>query len=57
MIDEASAKLGEKGRIFVRYSGTESLVRVMAEGPDLKEIRTLTKKIAAAFSEEIGEDE
>lgn len=31
-IEAAEAKLGEKGRILVRKSGTEPLVRVMAEG-------------------------
>jgi phosphoglucosamine mutase len=54
LIAAAEAELGEKGRVFVRYSGTEPLVRVMLEGPDLASIRAHAKKIAAAFAREIG---
>lgn len=54
MIATAEKELKGKGRIFVRYSGTEPLVRVMAEGEDPKVIRTHTKKIAAAFAKAIG---
>ena len=34
-----SARLGSKGRLLVRPSGTENLVRVMAEGDDIELIR------------------
>jgi len=33
-IGQAEARLGEEGRLLVRASGTEPLVRLMAEGPD-----------------------
>jgi phosphoglucosamine mutase len=46
LINEVSAKLGSKGRIFVRFSGTEPLVRVMVEGPDKKMIGTLAEQVA-----------
>ena len=32
-VEEASAYLGDRGRVFVRASGTEPLVRVLAEAP------------------------
>lgn len=57
LIEAAEKALKGKGRIFVRYSGTEPLVRVMAEGEDLKLIRAHTKKIAAAFAKVIGAKE
>jgi len=41
-IAEAEAELGDKGRVLIRYSGTQPLCRVMVEGPTEK----LTKKIA-----------
>jgi phosphoglucosamine mutase len=43
-------KLGSRGRILVRPSGTENLVRVMAEGPDEKEIKHIVDDIAKAIS-------
>jgi phosphoglucosamine mutase len=54
LIVAAESELGDSGRVFVRYSGTEPLVRVMLEGPDLSQIRMYAKKIAAAFAREIG---
>ena len=33
--------LGENGRIFVRFSGTEPLLRIMIEGEDLEQINLL----------------
>ena len=50
LIKSVEAELGDKGRVFVRYSGTEPLVRVMLEGPDQKVIRARAKTIAAAFA-------
>lgn len=55
LIEEAEKAVHGKGRVFIRYSGTEPLIRVMLEGEDLAEIRQHAKKIAAAFAKEIGE--
>jgi phosphoglucosamine mutase len=48
-ISKAQAAIQDKGRIFVRYSGTESLARVMVEGEDLEKIQELARMIAASI--------
>jgi phosphoglucosamine mutase len=50
-IESANAKLGASGRILVRKSGTEPLIRVMAEGEDEKVVRAAVRQIASAIEE------
>ena len=44
---EAEEKLGENGRVLVRKSGTEKLIRVMIEGKDEKLINELADFICS----------
>ena len=50
-IDAARAQLGDSGRVLVRKSGTEPLIRVMAEGEDEKTVRAVVRAIAGAIEE------
>jgi len=53
-VDAVRQKLGDEGRILVRYSGTEPLARVMVEGRDENEIAKLANSIAEVIGEELG---
>jgi len=46
-IADVERRLLGRGRILVRASGTEKLIRVMAEGPDQKELESLTEQVAS----------
>lgn len=49
IIEAAEKKLGGKGRVFIRASGTEPLIRVMAEAEDTKLVEEVTSEIAKAI--------
>lgn len=53
-IEDVKRQLGEDGRILVRLSGTEPLVRVMLEGLDKKLITRLATETADLIKEKIG---
>jgi phosphoglucosamine mutase len=53
-MDDATAELGSTGRIVVRPSGTEPLIRVMAEGEDQEAIEKIAKKIADIITTRLG---
>jgi phosphoglucosamine mutase len=48
-IAEAEQSLNGKGRLVIRPSGTEPLIRVMAEGDDAGQVKTLVEQICAAI--------
>jgi phosphoglucosamine mutase len=50
----AEASLGDQGRILLRHSGTEPLVRVMVEGFDAVSVQTLAEELAGLVREELG---
>lgn len=54
VVGEAQSRLGSDGRLFVRASGTEPLIRVMAEGMDARLVAELTDKVAAVIRQELG---
>ena len=56
VIDEAEAEMNGEGRILVRPSGTEPLLRVMAEAPTDEKVNYYVEKIAKIVREEIGLD-
>ncbi len=55
LIAEAKSRLEENGRILIRYSGTEPLIRIMLEGQDQAEITAMAHEIARAIQVAIGE--
>lgn len=56
-VREAEDELGASGRVVLRPSGTEPLVRVMVEGEDARHVETLAQKIAAVVAETISSAE
>ncbi len=53
-IKSAELKLGGKGRVLVRYSGTQNLCRIMIEGENKREIQKMANDIAKDMKKEIG---
>jgi len=53
-VKEVEELLSQKGRLLLRYSGTEPLARVMIEGEDQRQIDGYAQRIAKAIEGEIG---
>jgi phosphoglucosamine mutase len=47
-------RLGDDGRLVLRYSGTEPLARIMIEGPEQGTIEALADELASAIHSELG---
>lgn len=56
-INTARTELGGDGRIIVRPSGTEPLIRIMVEGSDLQMIKGIADRVAGIICERIGKAE
>lgn len=54
-IKDVEAKLANEGRVLIRYSGTEPLLRVMIEGQDKYEITSWANEICELVKKQIGE--
>lgn len=55
VICKAEEKLSGVGRILIRPSGTEPLLRVMGEGPDKEELDGILKEILAVMEKELND--
>ena len=50
-IDDGKSKLGKSGRLVIRPSGTEPVIRVMAEGDDERLVKTVVSEIVHALTD------
>jgi phosphoglucosamine mutase len=54
-VRQGEYELGDHGRILVRASGTERIIRVMAEGPDQAQLDRIVGQIAGVIEGKMGE--
>ncbi|WP_082236091.1 phosphoglucosamine mutase [Halobacillus massiliensis] len=54
VIAAVEEEMGDSGRVLVRPSGTEPLVRIMAEAPTEEECQKYVNKVVQAVEEELG---
>ncbi|MCP5042221.1 MAG: phosphoglucosamine mutase [bacterium] len=53
-IADVEAQLGDRGRVLIRYSGTESLARVMVEGETEQSVQTIAQHLADELSKALS---
>jgi phosphoglucosamine mutase len=56
MLAHYERELKGRGRVFLRYSGTEPLLRIMIEGPSRARIHSMARELARAFLQETGQE-
>ncbi|MDQ3666878.1 MAG: phosphoglucosamine mutase [Acidobacteriota bacterium] len=54
LVQETESQLGDGGRLLLRYSGTESLARVMIEGPNQGLIEDYARNLAKVIQQTLG---
>ncbi len=54
LVAEIESQLKGKGRLFVRFSGTEPVIRVLVEGPDQKQISKFAEQMASFLERELS---
>lgn len=54
-VKKTEQKLGNRGRVLVRFSGTEPILRIMLEGEDKTEISAMAEEIADCAKRVLGE--
>jgi phosphoglucosamine mutase len=55
-VEREGAELGDRGRVLLRPSGTEPLVRVMVEAPTAEEADAVCERLAGLVRQELGSD-
>jgi len=53
-IKSVEIALGQKGRVVVRYSGTQPICRIMVEGPTIDETRKYCRQLADIVLDTLG---
>jgi phosphoglucosamine mutase len=53
-IKKAEAELNKQGRVLIRYSGTQSMCRVMVEGPTSEVTDRLAEQLASTIRKTLG---
>lgn len=53
VIADGEEKLGKSGRLVIRESGTEPLIRVMGEGADMSLVKSVVEDICSAVNEQV----
>jgi phosphoglucosamine mutase len=56
-VREIEQSVGERGRLLLRYSGTELLARVMVEGEEKAKVDAIANELAEVIKNEIGSAE
>ena len=54
-INSIEKTLGEKGRVLVRYSGTQQICRIIVEGPTINDTKRYCQHLSDIVKDKLGE--